>query len=134
MYKLDDLNLKAKCEKGFEFEVVDENEKPMGVFLTVIGASAETIRRASFAAHDRNERIKAQKKKRNREDEIQPIEEWADENMELTALRVIAWRGIEEPFNKENVIRLLKSNDLILKQVVAESENISNFTRSKSTS
>jgi hypothetical protein len=129
-----DLNLKTKCEKGFEFEYIDEHENQTGIFLTVIGSASEKIRKASYAAHDRDARKAAMDKKRGRDTEVKPLEEWAEENMALTAMRVIAWRGISEPCTPENVVALLQSNDILLKQVIEKSDNVANFTKSKSNS
>lgn len=128
---LADLNLTKKCEQGFEFEYLDENDKPTGIFFTVIGGHSEKIKRASFAAYDRNARHEAMQKKRGKDIEIKPLEEVADENLEITAMRVTGWRGITEPCTPENVLVLLKTNALIVKQILENSENISNFTRSK---
>lgn len=126
-----ELNLNKKCENGYEFEYIDENDRPSGVFFTVIGGHAEKIKKAVFAAYDRQARIEAMQKKRGKDAEVKPLEESAEENMEITAMRVTAWRGITEECTPANVLTLLKSNALIVKQVLEQSENLANFTRSK---
>lgn len=128
---LADLNINKQCEVGYEFQYYDELDKPSGIFLTVIGGHADKIKKASFAAYDRKAKQEAMAKKRGKEVEITPLADIADENLEITAMRVIAWRGITEPCTPENVLLLLKSNALVVKQVVEESEQISNFTKSK---
>lgn len=128
---LADMNLAKRCDQGYEFEYMNENDKPTGIFFTVIGGHSEKIKRATFAAYDRNARMEAMQKKRGRDVEIKPLEEQADENLEITALRVIGWRGITEPCTPENVLLLMKTNVLVVKQVLEASENIANFTRSK---
>lgn len=128
---LDALNLNKRCEQGSEFQYMDENDNPTGVFLTVIGGHAEKIKSASFAAYDRQARLEAQAKKRGKEVEPKALEEIAEENLKITALRVVAWRGITEECTQENVLRLLRSNALVVRQVIEHSENLANFTQSK---
>lgn len=128
---LADLNINKRCETGYDFEYYDENDKPSGIFLTVIGGHADKIKKASFAAYDRKAKQEAYQKKRGKEVEITPLEEIAEENLEITAMRVIAWRGISEPCTPENVLLLLKSNALVVKQVVEESEQMANFSKAK---
>lgn len=122
------LNINKACETGYTFEYFDENDKPTGIFLTVIGGHADKIKKASFAAYDRKAKQEAMAKKRGKEVEITPLEQIADENLEITAMRVTAWSGISEPCTPENVLLLLKSNALVVKQVVEESEQMANFT------
>jgi hypothetical protein len=44
-------------------------------------------------------------------------------------VRVVGWRGLNDPFNEENARRLLTKNAAIRKQVLEESGNLANFTK-----
>lgn len=132
MKSLADLNIAAKCDQGFEFEYIDENGKPSGIFLTVIGGHSDKLKKASFEAYDRHATRSAMLRKMGKDEGVTPLAESAAENRAITAMRVIGWRGITEPCTPENVILLLSTNALVAKQIVEQSENIGNFTQGKS--
>lgn len=134
MKSLADLNISAQCDQGFEFEYIDENDNPTGVFLTVIGGESEKLKRVAFEAHDRMAMRSAMRRKAGKEEEVIPLAETDATNRAITASRVIDWRGISVPCTPENVLILLSTNARLSNQVFKHSENISNFTRGKSKS
>lgn len=145
MISLKDLNVSKACEVGFEFEVKDElTGKGTGIFLTVIGGHAQAI--LDFSKKELNARRVAQAmaekrdpRGKNPEAKVVPIEDDIEFSTEMVAIRVVAWRGIEEPYTHENAVNLCTINPPIKEQILAVSEDLRNFpltalTNSPSTS
>jgi hypothetical protein len=131
MYSISDLDVTKSCETGFEFEVTDDaTGKGTGLFLTIIGGHAQKI--ADFTKKSLNERRLAdamaeKRDPRGKKPNVHPVEEDIEFSTELVAMRIIAWRGISDPYSHENAMRLCTVNPPIKEQVLAVSENLKNF-------
>jgi hypothetical protein len=138
MLSLKDLDVAQACEVPFEFEVKDEvTGKGTGLFLTVVGSHAERI--LDFTKKALNERrvaeaMAAKRDPRGRNAKPVPVEEDIEFSTEIVALRVVGWRGIEEPYSHENAIKLCTINPPIKEQILAVSEDLKNFPTPFSTS
>ena len=143
MYSLDDLDVTKRCEIPFEFEYIDEaTGKGTGIFFTIIGSHAQVI--ADYTAKELNARRVAEKMAEKRDPRgknpvVVKIEEDIGFSTELIALRIVGWRGIEEPFSRENAVRLCAKNQPIREQILQKSDDLKNFpmpftTHSASTS
>lgn len=129
---LSDLNVEAQSEKPYEFEVVDDNNgKGTGIFLSVLGSHSKTI--SDFVAKTLNaqRRVAALKarKRDNKDTDFTPVEDDIDFSIELAAIRIVAWRGITEPFSPENAQLLCRTNPIIKQQVIEASDDVKNFTK-----
>ncbi len=128
---LADLDLTKKSDDGYEFEYEDANGNATGIFFTVIGGQSEKIKNLVWNSVDKARRREELQKRKGKDVELKPIADLIAENVEITAHRLIGWRGITEPYSHENAVILLKSNDHIAQQILTESEDIRNFTKSK---
>lgn len=129
MFSLDDLDITKQCDESFEFEVVDVNGKPTGVFIQVVGAYATRV-----VEHSRNalnaRRVQADlNEKRGTKQKSRTIEEDAAFGTEMCAIRVIGWRGIKQDCTPDNAIRLCTINPPIKEQILKASEDLTNFTQ-----
>ena len=118
--KLDDLDLVAENEAGFEIEAVP------GVFLTVIGPYSRQARLSDIAYFKRVENLNS--------DGVSETEfaQKADlYSVSRAASRITGWRGIDEPYTPELATRLCEINPVIRLAVISESEKLENFMRSK---
>lgn len=127
---INDLDIISKCDEGFEFEFLDQNGKGTGVFFTVIGAHSPKVQDWVNRQLNIRRRQEAMDAKRGKS-EVRPIEDDIDFGMELMSMRIIAWKGIDDPCTPENALRLCKVNPLVVEQVKEASENLANFTKSK---
>lgn len=138
MYSLNDLDVTKSCEVEHEFEVKDETTgKGTGIFLTVIGSHAQCIQ--DFTKQEMNARRVAEAMNHKRDPRgkapvVVKIEEDIEFSTRLIAMRITAWRGIQEPFSLENAIRLCTINPPIKEQILAVSEDLKNFPTPFSTS
>lgn len=130
MLSLDDLDVSKASEAPFEFEVVDENEKGTGLFLSVIGGHAERV--LDFSKKELNARrvaeaMQEKKDPRGKNPKVVSVEKDMEFSTELVAMRIVGWRGIKEPYSHENAVRLCTINPPIKEQVLAVSEDLKNF-------
>lgn len=130
MFSLNDLDITKQCEGGFEFEVTDDNTgKGTGVYLTVVGAHAESVQK--FTSKKLNERriFDDMNERRGKKAQVRRIEDDVEFGIELAAIRIIGWRGISDEFSPENAIKLCTVNPTIREQILKASEDLANFTK-----
>lgn len=129
MLSLSDLDVTKKSNEGFEFELTDEAGKPIGVYLTVIGAHSQPVQQ--FVANKLNARRReeALAERRGKKPDMRPIEEDIEFANELAAARIVGWRGISDEYSAANALRLVSTNPNVKEQVLRESENLSNFMK-----
>lgn len=131
MFSLDDLDIAKACETPYEFEVTDDvTGKGTGLFLSVIGAHAQVL--TDFTAKRLNERRRAdamaeKRDPRGKNPNVHLVEEDIEFATELVALRVVAWRGMKEPYSHESAIRLCTINPSIKEQILAVSEDLKKY-------
>lgn len=131
MVSLDSLDLSKKCSEGYEFEVVDVKGEPMGIFMTILGSSADAPKKAIRKRIDLERRQNDVMTRKGKDIQIKTMEELEDINNSDLAHYVVSWRGISEPCEHENICKLFKINSDIRRQVFEESEKLENFTGSK---
>lgn len=131
MYSLSDLNVSKSCEKPFEFEVTSEQTgKGLGIYISVLGAHCERL--AALIESRLNEQRTAdamadKRDPRGKQVRVRPVQDDLAYNIEQVAIRVVGWRGIDEPYSPEAAIELCKINPTIRDQIFAKSENLANF-------
>ena len=129
---LDSLNLNKQCADAFEIEYIDAQGKHTGVFLSVVGAHSDIVRK--FSVDETNRRRREEMKKSRRKssaDDFTPIEDDIDYIIRDAASRIVGWKGINQPYTPGDAITLCTINTLIRGQVVEASNDMANFTRSK---
>lgn len=131
MLSLNDLDVTKSCENGYEFEVTDDaTGKGTGIFLTVIGGHAQVI--VDFAQKWSNDRRRAdamaeKRDPRGKNPIVHTVEEDIEFSTEIVAMRIVAWRGISEPYSHENAVKLCTINPPIKEQILKVSEDLANF-------
>lgn len=128
MKSIADYDLSKRSEKGFEFEVVDENGNPDGTRITVLGDNAPSVE--AFIYKKINER-RAQEDLRERQGKkakLRTVEDEIQYSTALVASRVIAW-NLEDECTHENVALLCTFNPLLKEQILKASGDIGNFPK-----
>lgn len=131
LLSISDFNATKQSENGFEFEFINEHGEPTGLFITVIGDQAESVKKAIYAKLNKERNQAELLKRRGKEAPIKPIEELINDNVEGVAACIISWRGVAEEYSPELALTLCQNNKLIYDQVKTHSENLANFTKSK---
>lgn len=131
MVSLDSLNLEKDCEQGYEFELVNVTGKGSGIFLTVLGQHAEEPKKAIRKRLNAEITQNAMLQKRGKDIPVRMVEDLRDDNLHDAAVYVIGWKGITEPCNLDNVMKLFRINQEYMRQAIEESQKLENFTRGK---
>jgi hypothetical protein len=128
---IDSFDIISPCNLPGEFEYVDPRTgKGTGVVLSVVGAHSDAVktwvRKSINAARVRNAAATASGR-----EVVRTFEEDEADSIESAAVRVVDWKGITEPFSRENAVRLCTINPDIKREIIAFSDNLANFINSK---
>lgn len=133
--KLDDLNATKASSTPFEFEYIDHKGNATGIFFLVLGGESEEVkaetcrlqneRRQRHAARAVSQKIGVG----NRKVEFDRYEDDVDYGRRVAASRIAGWRGIDDPFTKENALKLCQNNDHIAATITSQSEAMENFIK-----
>lgn len=131
MINLTDLDLTS--DEGFEFEYVSEaSGMPNGIFITVYSSNSDIVKSWVRKSINSIRQRQAMQAKKGKDSPIRTIEEEEQFSIENAAIRVKSWRGIAQPCNNENAVKLCTINPEIRAQIVKESDELGNFVKSKS--
>lgn len=129
-FSLDQLDVTKQSEAGYEFEVLDDaTGKGTGIFLTVIGAHAPAVQNFTKKTLNARRVFDEMQEKRGKKAATRTIEEDIEFGTELSAIRVVGWRGISDPFTPEGAVRLCTINPPIKEQILKASDDIANFSK-----
>ena len=131
---LDDLDYIKKSDASYEFEYLTPDGEGTGVFISVLGGQAEVVTREVAALLNdrrRKEATRAMKARggKKQQAEYDPIEEDIEFGQRMAAIRIVGWRGITDPFSRDNAMRLCATNREVAAQVIEHSDNMANFTK-----
>jgi hypothetical protein len=132
-FSLDDLDAKKASAQAFEFEYITPSGDNSGVFLSVLGGQSEIVTaevtrlindsRRKQAAREVQQKIGVGSKAV----EFDTAENSIEFGQRLAAVRLVGWRGINEPWSVENALKLCRSNQEVASQVTKQSDAIANF-------
>ena len=128
MNKLLDLNsfdTVGDNNKGEKFELVFKGSAT-GVFLTVLGKHADVVKLHQTELNKEYARkAKFAEKKGTEADLLVSILDKSDEqSIKNACVRVIAWEGLKEEFNLENLNKLFSKNPQWVDEVVNFSDDL----------
>ena len=131
---LADLNARDHGSEAFEFEYTDDRGRGTGVFLSVLGGqSAKVTAEINRLVNERRkaEQVAAARNRGARPDsaEFTPVEDDIAFGQRLSAVRLVGWRGITDPYTPENALLLCQTNADISAQVLEESNKTANFLK-----
>lgn len=129
------LSAISASETPFEFDYLLPDGSKSGVRLQVLGSqSAKVQAEINRLINERRtqESAKAYATQRSGGAEaITPIEDDIAFGHRLSAVRLVGWVGVEEPYSEAGALMLCQSNADISDQVLKASNNLGNFMRLK---
>lgn len=126
-----DLNLNKKCENAFEFEYLMPDGTKSGVFVSVLGAHAPKIQKWINTQLNQRRQQESMQAKRGKGDTPRMIEEDIEFGVEMMAIRVTGWRGLDDEYSPTTALTWCETDANLVEQVKMHSENLANFTQSK---
>ena len=127
-FSLSDLDLTSASEKAFEFEYLRTDGSDTGVFITVLGSQAPKVQEWVRKSLNRRRSQEAMAAKRGK-DIDRTVEDDEQFGVDAAAIRIVAWRGITEPYSHESALILMTNNSEIRDQVFEASNNLGNYTK-----
>jgi hypothetical protein len=128
---IDDLDLTITADNGYEFEYISESpDIPRGIFFKIIGSNSDTVQRFIHQAMNKMWQREAFYSKKGKEDPNK-AEFLSENNAEMSAIRLIGWRGISTEFNFKNATKLCLKNQELRDLIITKSDELANFTKSK---
>lgn len=119
----------SESEEGYEFELKAKDEiTGTGVFLTIVGKHADVVTKWVSKLVNTSLREQNMAQRKGKQVEAKSLEELREQNLEGAVLRVTGWRNVSQPFSKELLTTVLKRNPHFIDQIIAESDNLGNFT------
>lgn len=143
-FDLGSIDTVRDCNAGAEIELRHPTtNKPLGVFVSILGRDSDAFRDMAKAQHDADERKAFAARKRGKTPEPKTADEQEVEAVELLAAVVTGWRteidgksvdtitfGEEElAFNGNNVKKVLNKLLWVRRQIDEELGNLENFTK-----
>jgi len=128
---LDQLNIIDPCETPYSFEYIDENDKPTGIMLSVVGSQSKDLMKWMSSEINARRRKDAMQEKRGKTVDIQTLEDDIDFSIESAACRLKGWSGITQEWTPENALKLCTINPVVRTQIVEQSNILGNFTVKK---
>jgi hypothetical protein len=125
---LADLDLTTASEKAFEFEYLRADGGDTGVFITVLGSQAPKVQEWVRKSLNRRRSQEALASKRGKEID-RTVEDDEQFGVDAAAIRIVAWRGISEPYSHENALVLMSNNTELRDQVFEASNNLGNYSK-----
>lgn len=136
-FSLKSLDARAASETPFEFEYLLPDGSPTGVFLSVLGSqskevTAEVNRLMNLRRSAEATQAIAAKTGGRKADAFVTVESDIEFGQRVAAVRLVGWRGIEEPYDPDLALELCKSNQDIATQVAEKSSDMGNFMKGSS--
>jgi hypothetical protein len=125
------FNAVAQCEAGHEFELQNLDGSNTGLFLTVQGRHSGEVSRWINALLNKHTHEATMAARRGKTPEPKSLEELQAQNIDGTVIRVIAWRGAKQAFDRDLLKVALKNNPHWIAQIVNESDSDGNFTKAQ---
>lgn len=128
------LDTQTNSANAYEFEALDANGKPCGIYFSVLGAESDAVRKfqARVLKDTQVRQFKAQK---TGKENVMTLDEYEQLAIDSAECRTVGWRGVsldgatELEFNRENVRDIFKRFRLLREQVIEQSDDLGNFIK-----
>jgi len=128
LLSLDDFDLSTASDTPFDLEVLNTKGVKTALTLQVLGSESEKVQEWTNRQANRI-RTQATQKSVTGKEKVRTAEEDDEYIIESAAIRVVGWSGLAEPFNKENVTRLMARNVHARMQVLQASNELGNYSK-----
>lgn len=130
---LADLDPAAACAKGYELELVHPaSKRPLGIFITVLGAESPEYQRHVRARVEEGQERHAAAERRGESPKPLTLDQIDKRAAALlaavtTGWRGVVWEGAEMPFTEANARKVYESRRFVRDQVDRAVHDLGNF-------
>lgn len=129
-FSLADLNVVAASETPFDVEYIKPDGTGSGVILKVLGSNSAKVTEATNRLLNDRRKREANLAALTGQD-FTPIESDIEFGHLATAVKLVGWTGIVEPYTEANALLLVKTNPHLAKQVNDAANGVGNFLQLK---
>jgi len=134
LISLKSLDARAAADVPFEFEYILPSGEGSGVFLSILGSQSKTVTEAVNRILNERRRMQeaaelAARTGGRKAASIISVEDDIAFGVKMTAVRLVGWRGIAEPFDADLALELCEMNQDIANQINERSNDLANFMK-----
>lgn len=133
MFDLQKQDFSKAAEAGYTFELKLPTGVSSGAKLTILGDFAPTVKAYNKGKFQEWQLKQSIAKRKGKDADLMDLEEAEAVAVESTLVRLVGWEGITEngkevPFSKEKAREVLTQHSWIREAIIAESEDVINFS------
>ena len=126
-------NFSDSAAEGYSFELKLPTGAGCGTKLTVLGEMSPTVKAYSRKKFSEYQQRQVMLRRKGKEDEQMSLEEAEEIAVENALVRLVGWKdlledGKEVKFSKEKAREILVNHSWIRDQIIAESQDVLNFS------
>lgn len=119
----------AEAEIAFDLMMKNTDGSDTQVTLCVLGQFSSAVEQWHSNFYRKYQRDLEIAKRKGKEPEIKSYEEMRDQDVDGTLVRIVAWKGVSNEFDKEKLRNALTRNPHWRRQIQEASEDTANFTK-----
>lgn len=119
----------SEAEQPFDLLMKNADGSETPVTLCILGQFSSAVEQWNSAFFRKYQRDTEMAKRKGKEPEIKSYEEMRDQDVDGTLVRVVAWKGVSNEFDKEKLRNALLRNPHWRRQIQEASEDAANFTK-----
>jgi len=131
------LDVRKNTDVPLKREYFGPDMKPTGIILHIIGAQSKTaVEKTNAILNAERQKdaarlatMKAPRPGAPMDIPVKPVEEDIDLGQRLSAVYLVGWDGIEEPYTEANGLLLIRTNPHLKNQVDAIANDLADFTK-----
>jgi len=125
-----DFDAVKDSSNAIDVDMKSVDGESLGIIFKVIGKNADEVQQLQRKMMRKRQTEEFIAQRKGKPLDPVPIEELEEQGLDLTAVRVVGWEGVNEPFTKELLMQVLKRNPHWVEQVLEASSADANFTKS----
>jgi len=125
-----DFDAVKDSSNAIDVDMKSVDGESLGIIFKVIGKNADEVQQLQRKMMRKRQAEEFIAQRKGKPLDPVPIEELEEQGLDLTAVRVVGWEGVNEPFTKELLMQVLKRNPHWVEQVLEASSADANFTKS----
>jgi hypothetical protein len=125
-----DFDAVKDSSNAIDVDMKSVDGESLGIIFKVIGKNADEVQQLQRKMMRKRQTEEFIAQRKGKPLDPVPIEELEEQGLDLTAVRVVGWEGVNEPFTKELLMQVLKRNPHWVEQVLEASSADANFIKS----
>lgn len=133
LFDITSFDAVAESDSGYEFELKGtDGMTGTGVSLAIIGRHSNAVNLWLNKIVNDSIRERTMAERKGKQVEPKSFEDIKAQNLQGAVLRVTGWKNVTQEFSKELLLTVLQKNPHFVDQIIEQSDNLGNFTVTRS--